>query len=90
MQKRLIEWDLPLSDISEASASERRKGHISSLHVWWARRPLAASRGTIFAALVDDPGPDRPEEREYLKLGKMITDYWWSGRVPFYETYHLL
>lgn len=64
--RRLIEHDLPLADISEASARERRKGHPSSLHVWWARRPLAASRATAFAALIDDPGADEPEKRKYL------------------------
>ncbi len=68
MKKRLIEYNLPLADISEASAREKniRHGHPSTLHIWWARRPLAASRATAFAALIDDPGPDHPEERERL------------------------
>lgn len=76
MKKRLIEYDLPLADISEASAKEKniRHGHPSTLHIWWARRPLAASRATAFAALIDDPGPDEPgppgsgfaTKREYL------------------------
>ena len=61
--KRLIEYDLPLADISEASAREKniRHGHPSTLHIWWARRPLASSRATAFAALIDDPGPDHPQ-----------------------------
>lgn len=68
MQKRLIEWNLPLADISEESAREKniRHGHPSTLHIWWARRPLASSRATAFAALIDDPGEENPEEREYL------------------------
>jgi putative DNA methylase len=68
MKKRLIEWNLPLADISEESAREKniRHGHPSTLHIWWARRPLASSRATAFAALIDDPGEDRPKEREYL------------------------
>jgi adenine-specific DNA methylase len=78
MQKRLIEYDLPLADISEASAREKniRHGHPSTLHIWWARRPLASSRATAFAALIDDPGPEHPEEREeLLELVKRITPW---------------
>jgi putative DNA methylase len=68
MKKRLIEWNLPLADISEESAREKniRHGHPSTLHIWWARRPLASSRATAFAALIDDPGEGDPDEREYL------------------------
>jgi putative DNA methylase len=68
MKKRLIEWNLPLADISEESAREKniRHGHPSTLHIWWARRPLASSRATAFAALIDDPGEEHPEEREHL------------------------
>ena len=68
MKKRLIEYDLPLAEISEHSAREKniRHGHPSTLHIWWARRPLASSRATAFAALIDDPGPNNPEQREYL------------------------
>ncbi len=51
MQKRSIEYDLPLAEISEQSAREKniRHGHPSTLHIWWARRPLASSRATTFA-----------------------------------------
>ena len=68
MTKRLIEYDLPLADISEASAHEKNVhiGLPAQFHIWWARRPLASSRATAFAALIDDPGPDNPEDREYL------------------------
>lgn len=78
MNKRLIEYDLPLAEISEESAKEKniRHGHPSTLHIWWARRPLAASRATTFAALIDDPGPDEPEKREeLLQLIKEITPW---------------
>ncbi len=63
-RKKLIEVALPLEAINEASAREKsiRHGHPSTLHLWWARRPLAAARAVIFASLVDDPGdPDLTE-----------------------------
>jgi adenine-specific DNA methylase len=65
--KRLIEVSLPLQVISEQSAREKsiRHGHISTLHIWWARRPLAAMRAAIFAALV--PAPDTDAERKELE-----------------------
>lgn len=78
MKKRLIEYDLPLADISEESAREKniRHGHPSTLHIWWARRPLASSRATAFAALIDDPGEDHPQEREELiELIRRITPW---------------
>ncbi len=64
-RKKLIEVALPLEAINEASAREKsiRHGHPSTLHLWWARRPLAACRAVIFASLVDDPDdPDTPPE----------------------------
>jgi adenine-specific DNA methylase len=69
MKKRFIEYDLPLETISEESAREKniRHGHPSTLHIWWARRPLASSRATSLAALLDDPGPDQPERRAEIK-----------------------
>jgi putative DNA methylase len=55
--KKLIEVALPLNDINEACAREKaiRHGHPSTLHLWWARRPLAAARAVIFGQLVNDP-----------------------------------
>lgn len=62
-KKKLIEVAIPLEAINAASAKEKsiRHGHPSTLHLWWARRPLAACRAVLFAQLVDDPSslPDR-------------------------------
>ena len=57
MARKLIEVALPLKAINEASVREKsiRHGHPSTLHLWWARRPLAAARAVLFAQLVDDP-----------------------------------
>jgi putative DNA methylase len=63
-KKKLIEVALPLEDINVEAAREKsiRHGHPSTLHLWWARRPLAACRAVLFAQLVDDP------EQEGLNL----------------------
>ncbi len=70
-KRKLIEVALPLEVINAESAREKsiRHGHPSTLHLWWARRPLAAARAVLFAQLVDDPSahPDRfptPEEQQ--------------------------
>ena len=57
VRKKLIEVALPLDAINTAAAREKsiRHGHPSTLHLWWARRPLAAARAVIFAQMVDDP-----------------------------------
>ena len=62
-RKKLIEVDLPLDDINRESAREKsiRHGHPSTLHMWWARRPLAACRAVIFTSMVDDPSACRDE-----------------------------
>lgn len=67
--RKLIEVALPLEAINRESAREKsiRHGHPSTLHLWWARRPLAAARAVLFAQLVDDPSshPDRfPTEED--------------------------
>ena len=62
-KKKLIETSLPLEAINAASVREKniRHGHPSTLHLYWARRPLATARAVLFAQLVDDPS-SRPEE----------------------------
>ncbi len=59
--KKLIEVALPLDDINAAAVREKsiRHGHPSTLHLWWARRPLAAARAVLFAQIVNDPGGER-------------------------------
>ncbi len=56
-RRKLIEVALPLDAINREAAREKsiRYGHPSTLHLWWARRPLAACRAVLFAQLVDDP-----------------------------------
>src|SRR5256884_9671518 len=63
LRKKLIEVALPLEAINREAAREKmiRHGHPSTLHLWWARRPLAACRAVLFASLVDDPAePEAP------------------------------
>jgi len=62
-KRKLIEVALPLEAINRESAREKsiRHGHPSTLHLWWARRPLAAARAVLFAQLIDDPS-SRPDE----------------------------
>ena len=81
--KKLIEVALPLDAINKASAREKsiRHGHPSTLHLWWARRPLAAARAVIFAQMVDDPSshPDifkteKAQEKERERLFRIIEE----------------
>src|SRR5260370_42457838 len=81
--RKLIEVALPLEAINKASVREKsiRDGHPSTLHLWWARRPLAAARAVIFAQMVDDPSshPDifrteKAQEKERQRLFKIIED----------------
>ncbi|MBI5524651.1 MAG: DUF1156 domain-containing protein [Desulfarculus sp.] len=82
-KKKLIEVALPLDAINIASAREKsiRHGHPSTLHLWWARRPLAAARAVIFAQMVDDPSahPDlfpteKAQEKERQRLFRIIEE----------------
>ena len=81
IRRKLIEVSIPLEAINVASAREKsiRHGHPSTLHLWWARRPLAACRAVLFAQLVDDPSswPDRfqteeAQDAERRRLHKVI------------------
>ena len=80
-RRKLIEVALPLEAINREAAREKsiRHGHPSTLHLWWARRPLAACRAVLFAQLVDDPSahPDRfpteeAQEQERQRLFRLI------------------
>ena len=68
--RKLIEVALPLDKINVAAAREKsiRHGHPSTLHLWWARRPLAAARAVLFAQLVNDPGYERHLNRGVNKV----------------------
>lgn len=81
--KKLIEVALPLEKINEQSAREKsiRKGHPSTLHLWWARRPLATARAVIWASLVDDPSShpemfptEEDQTKERARLFKILED----------------
>lgn len=85
LRKKLIEVSLPLEAINKASAREKsiRHGHPSTLHLWWARRPLAAARAVIFAQMVDDPSAcpeeftseatqDRERERLFALIEELV------------------
>ncbi|HVS50845.1 MAG TPA: DUF1156 domain-containing protein [Opitutaceae bacterium] len=83
IRKKLIEVSLPLEAINREAAREKsiRHGHPSTLHLWWARRPLAACRAVIFASLVDDPSslPDQfptetAQNAERQRLFRIIED----------------
>lgn len=72
-RRKLIEVSLPLETINRESAKEKsvpRKGHPATMHLWWARRPLAAARAVLFAQLVDDPS-SHPEQFPTLKEQKI-------------------
>jgi putative DNA methylase len=83
MKKKLIEVALPLEAINKEAAREKsiRHGHPSTLHLWWARRPLAACRAVLFASLVDDPSshPDEfqteaAQDQERQRLFRLIEE----------------
>jgi putative DNA methylase len=82
-RKKLIEVAIPLEAINRESAREKsiRHGHPSTLHLWWARRPLAACRAVLFAQLVDDPSADpdkfpteEDQKRERERLFRIIEE----------------
>ncbi|HCG01543.1 MAG TPA: DNA methylase [Chloroflexi bacterium] len=74
--RRLIEEELPLKAVNAESAREKslRHGNISTMHLWWARRPLAMSRATVFGTLLPDPGNDQ-ERKAILDLLAMASPF---------------
>lgn len=76
--KRLIEVDLPIKKISEHARREKsiRHGHISTLHIWWARRPLAACRAVICAALWPDPADPLCPEKFKEEAASIMAHFW--------------
>ena len=92
-RKKLIEVALPLQAINNASAREKsiRHGHPSTLHLWWARRPLAAARAVIFAQMVDDPSSyvssllDDPVTRQAAEQELMERRKLWETRRVAFE-----
>ena len=82
-RKKLIEVALPLEAINVASAREKsiRHGHPSTLHLWWARRPLATARAVLFSQLVDDPSSwpelfptEEDQSQDRQRLFRIIED----------------
>ncbi|MGH8908156.1 MAG: DUF1156 domain-containing protein [Egibacteraceae bacterium] len=73
-RKKLIEVALPLDAINREAAREKsiRHGHPSTLHLWWARRPLAACRAVLFAQLVDDPETDEERQRLFGIIEELV------------------
>lgn len=74
--RRLIEDFIPIREISAEASREKsiRKGHISTLHLWWARRPLVAARAAVYAALA--PAPQTPEERKQYEREMIALCKW--------------
>ena len=81
-RKRLIEVAFPLEEVSAHSRREKnvRHGHISTLHIWWARRPLAACRAFIYESLIDDPEDDREREELLKEVADLAS--WDAVRKP--------
>lgn len=87
--RRLIEDSLPLAAISTQSAREKyiRDGHISTLHLWWARRPLAACRAAVYASLVDAPTSEEDRTRQHELLTKLVD---WDVLDPKHRDHHVI
>ena len=92
MNKRLIEDSLPLKEISEQSAREKsiRHGHISTLHLWWSRKPLAVCRAVIYASLVPAPKDEKERKEQHEFIIKLVNwdtlnpkhpDHWVIGEA---------
>jgi putative DNA methylase len=85
--KKLIEVALPLDAINVASAREKsiRHGHPSTLHLWWARRPLAAARAVIFSQLVHDPEDLWRCQNPGQEPNKQVRGHWTRERARLFE-----
>src|SRR5882724_7964837 len=99
-RKKLIEVAMPLEDINREAAREKsiRHGHPSTLHLWWARRPLATCRAVLFASLVDDPSSlpaqfptesdqDKERQRLFRLIEKLVPWENSNNRVLLGEAY---
>src|SRR5437763_4742720 len=84
MDKRLIEVAFPLKQTSLDSVHEKnvRHGHLSTLHIWPARRPLAASRAALIGALLPDPGKAAERRRLRERLGGRVVEVTRRKKMP--------
>jgi len=84
--KKLIEVALPLDAINAACAREKsiRHGHPSTLHLWWARRPLAAARAVIFSQLVNDPEDLWRCQNPSVEPNKQVRGHWTKARAKLF------
>ena len=85
--KKLIEVALPLDAINVAAAREKsiRHGHPSTLHLWWARRPLAAARAVIFSQLVNDPEDLWRCQNPGIEPNKQVRGHWTKARARLFK-----
>ena len=85
--KKLIEVALPLDAINAASAREKsiRHGHPSTLHLWWARRPLAAARAVIFSQLVNDPEDLWKCQNPGKEANQQVKGHWTKARARLFK-----
>ncbi len=85
--KKLIEVALPLDAINVASAKEKsiRHGHPSTLHLWWARRPLAAARAVIFSQLVNDPEDLWKCQNPGVEPNQQVKGHWTKARARLFK-----
>src|SRR5271167_4853712 len=85
--KKLIEVALPLDAINIAAAREKsiRHGHPSTLHLWWARRPLAAARAVIFAQLVHDPEDLWRCQNPGQEPNPQVKGHWTKARARLFK-----
>ncbi len=84
--KKLIEVALPLDAINAAAAREKsiRHGHPSTLHLWWARRPLAAARAVIFSQLVNDPEDLWRHQNPGVEPNRQVKGHWTKARARLF------